>query len=102
MKMHDGEIDIDAPLVRSLVAGQFPRWRDLPVTEVHSTGTVNAIYRLGDDLCVRLPRVAHWADDLGRELRWLPSLAGQLSLLVPNPVARGDPNSSYPFTWALF
>ena len=51
MKMHDGEIDIDAPLVRSLVAEQFPRWRDLPVTEVRSTGTVNAIYRLGDDLC---------------------------------------------------
>ena len=50
MKMHDDEADIDADLVRRLVAAQFPRLAGLPVTPFRSTGTVNAIYRLGDDL----------------------------------------------------
>ena len=44
MKMHDGEADIDACLVRKLVASQFPELAGLPVTEFTSTGTVNAIY----------------------------------------------------------
>ena len=61
MKMHDGEADIDAGLVRRLVAGQFPALAGLPVTAFRSTGTVNAIYRLGDDLYARLPRMARWA-----------------------------------------
>ena len=58
MKMHDDEADIDAELVRRLVASQFPRLAGLPVTPFRSTGTVNAIYRLGDHLYARLPRVA--------------------------------------------
>ncbi len=76
--MHDDELAIDVGLVRRLVAGQFPALRDLSVREVRSTGTVNAIYRLGDDLCVRLPRVAGWVDDLEAELTWLPRLASRL------------------------
>ena len=50
MKMHDDEADIDAELVRRLVAAQFPRLAGRPVTPFRSTGTVNAIYRLGDAL----------------------------------------------------
>ena len=56
--MHDGEVDIDVQLVERLVAGQFPHLTDLPIDPVPSTATVNAIFRLGDRLCVRLPRVA--------------------------------------------
>ena len=55
MKMHDGEIDINAGLVGRLVAAQFPGLGGLPVRAVQSTGTVNAIYRLGDHLYARLP-----------------------------------------------
>jgi hypothetical protein len=88
MKMHDGEVGIDAGLVGRLVAGQFPRLAGLPVSAVQSTGTVNAIYRLGDHLCTRLPRVQEYAGDLEDELRWLPWLAPQLSLRVPETAAR--------------
>jgi len=100
--MHDGEVGIDAGLVRRLVDGQFPRLASLPVSAVQSTGTVNAIYRLGDHLCARLPRVQKYAGDLEDELRWLPWLAPQLSLRVPEPVATGHPAGGYPFPWAIY
>jgi aminoglycoside phosphotransferase (APT) family kinase protein len=102
MKLHDGEVEIDARLVGRLVDDQFPRLAGLPVTEVQSTGTVNAIYRLGDHLYVRLPRVREWADGLDREWHWLPRLSPRLSLRVPEPVAKGRPTSSYPFAWAIY
>ena len=97
-KMHADEINIDAALVRRLVAEQFPQWSDLPISAVRSTATVNAIYRLGDHLYARLPRVEAWAKDLDKEWRWLPKLAPRLSLRVPEPVGKGYPTSSYPFS----
>lgn len=100
--MHDGEAEIDAGLVRRLVATQFPRMATLPVTAVRSAGTVNAIYRLGERLCVRLPRLRRWADSLETEWQWLPRLAPGLTLDVPVPVAKGQPASGYPFTWAIY
>jgi aminoglycoside phosphotransferase (APT) family kinase protein len=101
-KMHADEVDIDAQLVGQLVAEQFPRWADLSISVVRSTGTVNAIYRLGDQLCVRLPRLASWAGTLDKERHWLPKLAPHLSLRVPEPVAEGHPGGSYPFSWAIY
>jgi aminoglycoside phosphotransferase (APT) family kinase protein len=102
MKMHDGEVDIDAELVGSLVAAQFPQLTGLPIREIQSAGTVNAIYRLGDRLCARLPRVRSWARDLDKEWHWLPKLAPWLSLRIPEPVGKGQPGSSYPFSWAIY
>jgi aminoglycoside phosphotransferase (APT) family kinase protein len=102
VKMHDWEADIDAGLVRRLVAAQFPALAGLPVTAFRSTGTVNAIYRLGDGLYARLPRMARWARDLEREAHWLPRLAGTLPLQIPEPVALGRPGDGYPFGWAIY
>ncbi len=90
-KLHDNEVDIDVELVHQLLVTQFPSWSALPLDEVRSTGTVNAIYRLGDDLYVRLPRVQAFAGDLEKELRWLPTLAPRLPLAVPEPGATGEP-----------
>jgi aminoglycoside phosphotransferase (APT) family kinase protein len=101
-KMHADEVDIDAELVRRLVAAQFPHLSDLPITAVQSTGTVNAIYRLGDHLCARMPRVQSWVKDLDKEWHWLPTLAPRLSLQVPEPVAKGHAASGYPFSWAIY
>ncbi len=100
--MHPDEIGVDTALVRRLLAEQFPRYADLPVSMVRSTGTVNAICRLGQSLCVRLPRVAAWAGSLDRECTWLPRIAAHVSLAVPEPVARGRPTGWYPFPWAIY
>jgi aminoglycoside phosphotransferase (APT) family kinase protein len=101
-KMHDDEVHIDVPLVRRLIASQFPDWTTLPLDPVLSTGTVNAIYRLGHQMAVRLPRVERWAGSLERELLWLPRLAPRLPLAVPEPLAVGRPGEGYPFPWAIY
>ncbi|KAM3111561.1 aminoglycoside phosphotransferase family protein [Phormidesmis sp. 146-33] len=102
MKMHEGEVDIDEFLVKQLVAAQFPQFANLPIHPIQSTGTVNAIYRLGDHLCARFPLLESWARDIEKEWDWLPKLAPHLSLPIPEPVAKGQPASEYPFPWAIY
>jgi aminoglycoside phosphotransferase (APT) family kinase protein len=101
-KLHPGQVDIDEALVRRLLAAQFPAWAGLPLVPVASTGTVNALYRMGDELVVRLPLVERWAAGLVNELEWLPRLAPALPLAVPEPVAAGQPDEGYPFRWAVY
>jgi aminoglycoside phosphotransferase (APT) family kinase protein len=100
--MHAAELDIDVPLVRRLLEAQLPEWAALLVEPVPSTGTVNAIFRLGDDMAVRLPRVETWAADLARELHWLPRLAPRLPLAVPEPLAQGHSGEGFPWPWAVY
>lgn len=88
-KLHADELDIDAALVRRLLAAQFPQWAALPTERVPSGGTDNALYRLGDDLVVRLP-LAEWAaKGLDKELMWLPRLAPMLPVAIPVVVGTG-------------
>jgi aminoglycoside phosphotransferase (APT) family kinase protein len=100
--MHADEIDIDADLVGRLVAEQFPEWAALPLVQVRPYGTDNALYRLGDDLVVRLPRRERTAVTLKKERRWLPKLAPHLPLAVPVPLADGVPADGYPFHWSVY
>jgi len=99
--MHANEVAIDTALVRRLLAEQFPHLADLRLERVPSAGTVNAVYRLGDDLSVRLPRIDGGVDDLVREYRWLPLLASDLPLDVPVPLEMGRPAEGFPFQWAV-
>jgi aminoglycoside phosphotransferase (APT) family kinase protein len=99
--MHDDEVDTDTDLVRRLLASQHPAWAGLPIERVSSAGTDNAIYRLGDDLAVRLPRI-HWAvDNVAKEQKWLPVLAPRLPLALPLPVAAGEPEEAFPYPWGV-
>lgn len=100
--MHGDEIDVDRALVKRLLTEQFPHLAERVITLVRSTGTVNAIYTLGDDLCVRLPRVETWAESLDRERIWLPKLTPQISLAIPQPLAHGKPTNWYPYPWAIY
>src|SRR5947209_9844953 len=101
-KMHADEVDIDAALVQRLVGAQFPRWGDLPLEPVIPMGTDNALYRLGDDLVVRLPRRERTTVVLEKECLWLPRLAPLLPVPVPVPAAVGEPADDYPFPWAVY
>jgi aminoglycoside phosphotransferase (APT) family kinase protein len=101
-KMHADELDIDAALVRRLLAGQFPAWADLPVEPVVPRGTDNALYRLGDEMVVRLPRRERTSPTLENERRWLPRLAPLLPLAVPVPLVEGTRGEGYPFTWSVY
>ncbi|MCX4667467.1 aminoglycoside phosphotransferase family protein [Streptomyces sp. NBC_01381] len=101
-KMHADEADIDAALVRRLLAAQFPRWASLTVTPVESNGTVNAIYRIGDDMAVRLPRVAGGVDDVRTEVEHLPRLAERVPFAVPAPLGKGEPGDGYPWPWYVY
>jgi aminoglycoside phosphotransferase (APT) family kinase protein len=99
--MHDDEVETDCELVSRLVASQHPQWADLPIERVASAGTDNAMYRLGGDLAVRLPRI-HWAvDNVVKERKWLPVLAPHLPLAVPLPVAAGEPEDAFPYPWSV-
>jgi len=102
VKMHDDEVDIDESLVRRLVAEQFPRWAGLSVRRVASAGTDNALFRLGGDKTVRLPRTPEATGQVEYDLRWLPRFAGRLPLAVPEPLGRGLPGEGYAWTWGVY
>jgi aminoglycoside phosphotransferase (APT) family kinase protein len=99
--MHAAEIDTDPSLVRRLLAAQFPEWAELSIERVRSGGTDNAIYRLGDDMCVRLPRIEWATAQVDKEQQWLPSLAPHLPLAIPVPLAKGTPAEGYPWHWSV-
>nr|WP_249416696.1 aminoglycoside phosphotransferase family protein [Streptomyces sp. TS71-3] len=99
--LHAGETPTDAGLVRRLIAAQFPEWAGLPVRRHPSSGTVNAVYRLGDHLSVRLPRLESGVPDAVKERTWLPRLAPLLPVAVPEAVGVGVPGEGYPWTWSV-
>jgi aminoglycoside phosphotransferase (APT) family kinase protein len=101
-KMHADEIDTDVALVRRLLAGQFPHWADLAINPVVSYGTDHDIYRLGDDLAARLPRIGWAIKQAAKEAEWLPKLAPHLPLAVPVQLAMGHPAEGYPFEWSIY
>ncbi|MGH2760075.1 MAG: aminoglycoside phosphotransferase family protein [Actinomycetota bacterium] len=100
--MHDDQVDIDVELVQRLIEKQFPQWADLPLEYFDSGGTVNAIYRLGDDMYVRLPLREAWAWGLKTEAKWLPRLAPHLPLPIPKVLAHGEPDEGYPLAWSVY
>ena len=102
VKMHADEVDTDASLVRRLLVAQFPDWADLPIEPVEPRGTDNALYRLGNDRVVRLPRRERTVGTLEKERAWLPRLAPFLTLAVPIPLAEGTPTEDYTWTWSVY
>jgi aminoglycoside phosphotransferase (APT) family kinase protein len=102
MRMHADEVVIDEPLVRRLISTQMPEFGGLQLVKVEPWGTDNAVWRLGEEMVVRLPRI-HWATgqiDLERE--WLPKLAPLLPVALPEPIAIGEADDEYPWRWGVF
>jgi aminoglycoside phosphotransferase (APT) family kinase protein len=101
-RMHADEVATDVGLVHRLLAGQFPQWAALPVRPVPSSGTDNALYRLGEDLVVRLPRIGWAVTDVEAEQGRLRRLAPHLPLPIPEPLGAGAPGAGYPWPWSVY
>ena len=68
MQMHANQLSVPAEMVRALVGEQFPQWRRLPVRSLAASGTVNAIFRIGDRLAARFPLVRGDIESLRQSL----------------------------------
>jgi aminoglycoside phosphotransferase (APT) family kinase protein len=98
--MPAAEVSVPPDLVRRLLAAQQPDLAHLPI-RVMAHGWDNLMYRLGDELAVRLPRRAVGAQLIVREQRWLPEVAPRLPLPVPVPVRTGRAGLGYPWPWSI-
>ena len=103
--MHKDQLAVDVGTVRRLVDEQFPQWRALPVHQVSTAGTVNAIFRLGDDLAARFPlrprEERRVRDELRAEATAMREFADVASVPAPWPVAIGEPGDGYPLPWSV-
>src|ERR671921_992424 len=98
--MTDPEIEITAGLVRALLKDQHPDLAGPAVREV-AGGWGNQMWRLGDELAVRMQRMAPTPELQLKERRWLPVLAPRLPLPVPTPVRIGEPSTRFPRPWSI-
>src|SRR5437879_12119624 len=96
--MTDTEIEITADLVRDLLQEQHPDLAGLAIREV-AGGWGNQMWRLGDELAVRMQRMDPTPELQLKERRWLPVLAPRLPLPVPTPVRLGAPAERSPQHW---
>ena len=105
MAMHEHQLRVTVEMVRKLLSHQFPEWTPLAVAPVQSEGTVNAIFRIGDELSARFPLQP---GDVDATRQWLMSeaaasreLRAHTSFTVPEPVAIGEPGAGYPLPWIV-
>ena len=100
-RMHIDDLDITDELVRRLLDEQFPDLAGLRLRRLDPGGTVHFIYRLGEELSVRLPRRRGPTTPGSDELEWLPRLGPVLPVEIPVPVGQGQPTSEYPWFWEI-
>ena len=102
MTMHEGQVDVTPDHLRQLLGAQFPHWANLPIARVSSSGTDNTIYRLGDDLVVRLPLIEWAVPQIELEQTWLPVLAPHVPVALHELVGAGEPDRGYPWPWSVY
>ncbi len=99
-KTPDAEFEVDQNLVARLIASQHPDLAHLSLS-FEASGWDNVMFRLGEDLAVRLPRRTMGAEFIHSEQKWLQGLAPRLPLLTPVPIRLGIPELGYPWTWSI-
>ncbi|MBK3564445.1 aminoglycoside phosphotransferase family protein [Streptomyces sp. MBT62] len=103
--MHADQVDVTGEIVATLIREQFPRWSGETIRPLASTGTVNAIFRIGNGLAARFPLRPADADEvlavLEQEARASTELAQVSRFPVPEPVALGKPGAGYPMPWSV-
>jgi aminoglycoside phosphotransferase (APT) family kinase protein len=101
--LHEGEIRATVGQVSRLVATQCPQWTGLPVTPLPDDleGTDHVLFRIGDELVARMPKIAWAVDQADSDARWLPVLASHLPARVPVPLHVGEPGAGFPWRWSV-
>ncbi len=105
VKMHENELEIDEGFVHELIKSQCPHWADLPIKAITSSGTDNALFRLGDEYVVRLPRI-EWSPgsnekNINKEYEWIRKISRLLKTPISEPLFKGHSNESYPWPWIV-
>jgi len=98
--MPPADVSVTLELAQSLLRAQHPDLAELPLQPL-AHGWDNELFRLGDELIVRLPRRELGGQLMDNELRWLPVLGAHCSLPVPLPVRSGEPAGDYPYRWSV-
>jgi aminoglycoside phosphotransferase (APT) family kinase protein len=102
--MNDGtpgrEFEVTGQLITALLEDQHPDLAHLE-PRLADEGWDNFMFRLGENLAVRLPRRAAMANLIHHEQTWLPGLAAQLQIRVPAPFRVGIPARGYPWHWSV-
>ena len=103
--LHEDQIGLELHVVRHLIDEQFPQWSGLPLQQLSTGGTVNAIFRIGDRLAARFPlrpepatQVKAW---LTAESSASAEFADVSNVPAPRPVALGEPGEGYSMPWAV-
>ncbi len=103
--MHDDQLHVDVDVATRLIREQFPQWAALEVRAVATAATVNAIFRIGDELAARFPLRAAEASDVRRSLEREAAAAREFAaaspFAAPQPVASGEPGHGYPLPWSI-
>ncbi|PKP80622.1 MAG: phosphotransferase [Alphaproteobacteria bacterium HGW-Alphaproteobacteria-18] len=93
-------VSLDPQVAEQLIQRQFPELADRNICHQPSKGTDNHIFRIGDDLCARFPKVPWAVGTARRETGTLPRFAGA-PLPVPQVYGIGTPGPAYPYTWSV-
>lgn len=101
MKMHDNEVNIDKDIIYQLLSEQKPEWAMVNIVPISSDGSDHALFRLGSEYVMRLPRVARAVKGIDKEVKWVSALASHLSTPISEPIFKGAPSEQYPFPWLV-
>lgn len=91
----------DVDVVRALLAGHCPSLAHEDIRHAPASGSSNWVFRVGEEHAVRLPRSQEYVGDLQKEARWLPRLAPDLPVAVPDVVFLGTPTDLFPWPWTV-
>jgi aminoglycoside phosphotransferase (APT) family kinase protein len=95
------DVDLDVALVERLVAEQLPALAGAPVAHL-ATGWDHAVFTVGDQWLLRLPRREERVAWLTREVALLELLAPVLAGRVPCVALHGAPSATFPYPFLCY
>jgi aminoglycoside phosphotransferase (APT) family kinase protein len=100
MNWPDAHPALTEDTVRAMLAAQHPDLAELTIGE-RFDGWDMAMFRLGEDLALRMPRTTQALGSLEAEARWLEPLSEHWTFPLPRVVRRGEPQFDYPWPWSI-